>query len=259
MYSAPAELLKTQLAFTGHLRDPRRPPPPGVPDRRLQVYRELVFNNVDGLLSGVFPVLRELLGDEPWQQLVRGFFIDHRSHTPYFPELSREFLNYLESADQTVQPLWLRELAHYEWVELAISVADPAMPRADVAGDLLTGEPLLSPLAWPLRYQYPVQRIGPDYQPEEPPAQQTFLLVHRDPRDKVHFQEINALTWALLAGLRGEDPQFAGLAGGELLEKLAGLVPQLTVQQVRDGGLQTLEQLREAGVILGVRRGPGVS
>src|SRR3546814_14577182 len=71
---------------------------------------------------------------------------------------------------------WLRELAHYEWAELALQISEAT--REDIAhdarGDLLAGCPLPSPLAWPLAYAWPVHRIGPDHQPPEQPAAPTL-------------------------------------------------------------------------------------
>ena len=68
-------------------------------------------------------------------------------------------------------PPWLAELAHYEWVELALQIAERRrLPPHDPDGDLLDGVPVLSPLAWPLAYRWPVHRIGPDSSPSAPPT-----------------------------------------------------------------------------------------
>src|SRR3546814_20087430 len=57
---APVDSLHAQLdALAGWIREPAtHAPPPGIEQRRLDVYRELFFNNVAGLLGGNFPVLR---------------------------------------------------------------------------------------------------------------------------------------------------------------------------------------------------------
>src|SRR3546814_960177 len=135
--------------------------PPGIEQRRLDVYRELFFNNVAGLLGGNFPVRRRIHGDERWQALVHAFYRDHDSRTPLFTELAREFLRYLEARNEDPAMPWLRELAHYEWAELALQISEAT--REDIAhdarGDLLAGCPLPSPLAWPVAYAWPVHRI----------------------------------------------------------------------------------------------------
>ena len=40
-----------QYAFTAHIRDPRRNPrPAGVPARRMRVYNQLLYNNLESFL-----------------------------------------------------------------------------------------------------------------------------------------------------------------------------------------------------------------
>ena len=80
---------QVQYAFAAHIRDPgQNPPPPGIEDRRLQIYRELFYNNVEGFLSSGFPVLRSLMTNEDWHAMARDFFSRHRCHTPYFLQIS---------------------------------------------------------------------------------------------------------------------------------------------------------------------------
>lgn len=174
--------LREQLdALAAHVRDPAtHPGPPGIEARRLKIYSDLVYNNLDGLLAGGFPVIRKTLGDAAWQALLRGFLAHHHSRTPLFTELGRELIDFLES-DAGSDPLrpWLAELAHYEWAELGLQLSDATLPPHDPDGDLLAGIPLLSPLAWPLAYRWPVNRIGPGIQPTEPPAEPTLVLLRR--------------------------------------------------------------------------------
>ena len=41
-----------QYAFTRHMRDPEsNPAPEGIEDRRIGVYRELVYNNIEGFIA----------------------------------------------------------------------------------------------------------------------------------------------------------------------------------------------------------------
>ena len=245
-----------QRRFAAHLRDPASAPPPeGVEERRLQVYRDLFINNVSGLLSGTFPVLEAILGPERWGRLARDFYRDHRCHTPLFLEISREFLDYL--ADERVaaadDPPFLYELAHYEWVELALAVDErqlvdvPANPQ----GDLLRGVPVLSPLAWPLAYRYPVHRISADWQPTGPPGEPSFYVACRDRDDQVGVVHVNAVTLRLVERLQQEPD----LTGAEHLEALAQELPQLDRGAVLAGGAAALQEFLAADVVLGIRPG----
>lgn len=243
-----------QRRFAAHLRDPARAPAPGgIEDRRLQVYRELFFDNISGALAGTFPVLRGILGAERWSRLVRDFYRDHHCRTPLFLEIPREFVDYLgeERGALPGDPPFLYELAHYEWVELALAVDehDLATIAADPSGDLLDGVPVLSPLAWPLAYRFPVHQLGPGHQPSEAPVEPSFYIARRDRTDQVGVIQVNAVTLRLAERLR-DDPDLTGAAQ---LAALADEVPQLARDAVRSGGAAALREMLEADVLLGTR------
>jgi hypothetical protein len=245
-----------QREFAAHLRDPaHHPAPAGIEDRRLQVYRDLFFNNVAGLLAGTFPVLHALLGAERWERLARDFYREHRCHTPLFLEIPREFLDYLgtERGAHAEDPPFLAELAHYEWVELALAIdeQDLAAIAVDPAGDLLAGIPVLSPLAWPLAYRFPVHRLGPEFQPAEPPPEPSFYIARRDRDGQVGFLQANAVMLRLVERLQ----QQPDLTGAAQLDALADELPQLDRATVLDGGAAALHELRAAEVVLGTRPG----
>ena len=108
--------------------------------------------------------------------------------------MPREFLQYLEQERGEVDgdPGFLLELAHYEWVELALSIdeREPDPETVDPEGDLLDGRPAVTPLLWSLTYRYPVHQLSPDYRPETPPDEPTRLLVFRNPAGKVLKAEL---------------------------------------------------------------------
>ncbi|OUS10157.1 hypothetical protein A9Q89_11645 [Gammaproteobacteria bacterium 53_120_T64] len=194
-----------QLAFAAHLRDPLvNPPPEGIEDRRMAIYRELIYNNIESFLNSGFPVIRSLMTDSDWHQLVRGFVKDHRCHTPYFLEISQEFLLYLQSGSAHFgdEFPFLIELAHYEWVELALDVSPEKLPEPSANVDrsmpLLDSNLVISPLAWRLNYTYPVHKISSDYQPLEAPGEPTSLIVYRGEDEAIHFFASNAVTMRLL-------------------------------------------------------------
>lgn len=247
---AKRSLFDQQSSMGAYLRDPDRcAPPPEMDPARARVYRELVFNNLSSLISGTFPVLVKILGDERWRTLVRIFLRDYRAHTPKFGEIAEEFVEFLASEPMALAegswPPFMVELAHYEWVEMALqqSEAEPLAP-GDV--DLLLDRPLqVSPLAWPLAYAWPVQLVGPDYQPNEAPVQPTLLLVLRDADWSVKFSALTALAWRLLQRI-GEFPQ---LSGREQLLELAAEAGANGSQEFFDNGLALLRQMHGEGVL----------
>lgn len=194
-----SELFSLQKAFTEHLRDPDHTPvPAGLDERRMGIYSELIFNNVSALLGDFFPVIRSLLSEDQWRKMVRDFFISHQSQTPYFMELSGEFAEYLSHTQMIGGlPGFLVQLAHYEWVELALYTMDEELPSESIpAPELATSSLTLSDLAQPLAYSFPVHRISKTYQPtaEEP----TYLMVCRSIDESVKFFELQPLSYQLL-------------------------------------------------------------
>jgi hypothetical protein len=241
-----------QYAFAAHIRQPdRNPAPEGIEDRRMAIYRELFYNNVEGFLSSGFPVLRELMDDKSWHAMARDFFANHHCHSPLFMEISREFLAYLEQerGEREDDFPFLRELAHYEWVELALSIAEAEPAQIDAPhGDLLEAVPLLSGLAWPLSYHYPVHRICGDFQPETPADEPVYLMVYRDSGDEVGFMELNAISARLFSLLQDD----SSLTGRQALEQIAAELNHPNPEVVIDGGRQILEAWRERDIVLGV-------
>lgn len=240
-------LREQQFVLARHLRDPAaNPPPSGIEARRLRVYRELFLGAIEGLLAGAFPVIRATLGDAGWNALVQAFYAGHRSRTPLFTEIAAEFVAFVEArGDEPGLPPWLAELAHYEWVEQALLIGDAQPPAHDPRGDLLDGVPVLSPLARPLAYRWPVTQIGPSCVPDAPPAEATLLLVHRDAAHQVRFARIAPLAYRLLVAL-----SMRAAPGREHLAALAAETGG-DVAHFEMHGLHLMQQLRAQGVLLG--------
>ncbi|MCH8543217.1 MAG: putative DNA-binding domain-containing protein [Alcanivorax sp.] len=242
---------RLQRQFAGHLRDPEQSPPPeGIEDRRLQIYRDLFFNNLDNFLRTGFPVLHSLLPALRWQRLVRDFMREHTCHSPYFRDIPEAFLAFLDTGQAQITddlPFAL-QLAHYEWMELVLDTRDVTLPDCDPTGDLLAGAPVMSPLAEVLSYDWPVHQIGTAYRPEAPLQAPVWLLVYRDAADSVRFMEINAVTAHLLT-LIAEQP---GRTGEAQLRQLASDMGHRDVKAVLNFGADLLAGLQERGVLLGV-------
>lgn len=241
-----------QYTFAAHLRDPQRnPPPTDIEPRRLAIYRELLYNNIAGLLAGTYPVLHRILPKEIWQELIQDFFATHHARTPLFPQMPQEFLHYLEARkDDTRIPPFLRELAHYEWVELALTIDNREIDfkGLDRTGDLLQGRPVLSPLAWLLAYRFPVHLLSPSYQPTEPPEQLTLIVIYRNTQDKVQFVQLNPLSARLFQQLLETK-----MSGRAILENIANELAHIKLEVIIAGGLQILQEWLERDIILGSR------
>ncbi|RZA13499.1 MAG: DUF2063 domain-containing protein, partial [Lysobacteraceae bacterium] len=244
--------LQDQLhAFAAHLRDPAaHAGPPGVDPGRLEIYARLLHGTLDSLLAGTFPVLRETVGDADWHALLRGFRARHRSQTPLFTRVGLEFVAFLEGeCEAGSAPPWSAELAQYEWAELGLQQSDASAVAHDPSGDLLEGIPVLSPLAWPLAYRWPVDRIGPGRAPALPGQEPTLILLRRDANGRVHFSRISPLLFRLLELIGANEHR----SGRELLRQLAGEAGQADFDGFLREAVAMLERLHDEGVVPGTR------
>ena len=256
---AEPDFIQRQYEFAAYLRDPdNNPAPSDVETRRMHIYRDLFFNNVRSMLAGNFPVLAEVLGEDRWALLVRDFYRDHQSRSPLFPELPREFLHYLaeeraqgKRSDSEPDLPFTYELAHYEWVESGLMLADDEPQPHDLreSGNLMDEQPVVSKLAWLLRYEFAVNEIGPDAIPTEPCEQPRFYLVYRDSDYEIHFVQLNAVTARLLELLQTEEQ----LTGTEALTRIADEMQHPNPDKVIAGGSAILDQWKQLGVVLGTR------
>lgn len=243
-----------QFAFTAHIRDPRlNKRPHGVAASRMKVYNELLYNNLEGFLLACFPVLRRVLGKRLWARLVRDFFAVHRSHAPFFRQIPDEFIGYLknERGERAEDPCFLQDLAHYEWVELMLSVSNKEIDLAliDPDGDLMSGRPALNPLLSLQSYAYPVHRIGPRFKPVAEQKEETHFAILRNIEDEVKFILINPVSLRLLFLL-----QSSTLSGEAALLQIVTELKHPEPDVVLAGGHDILQSLRDAQVILGAWR-----
>jgi len=191
----------TQYQFANAIRDPENNGSiDSIEPRRMAIYQSLFYNNIEGFVAGGFPVLRTLFTDDDWHSMIRDFMMKHRCKTPLFHEISHEFLSYLDNErDNANDPVFMKELAHYEWVELALSVLDADITRQLTSKlDLLLQPLTLSPLAWSLVYHFPVHQISTDFQPTQPSQSPHYLLVYRNKEDNITFLELNPVSARLI-------------------------------------------------------------
>ncbi len=238
-----------QDQFTRHIRDPKRNPrPTGAEPRRMKIYNELLYNNLESFLLACFPITRKILGKRRWSKLVREFFANHRCHTPLFRQIPDEFVQYLqqERIKRADDPSYLVYLAHYEWVELALDVSNKEadLGKINRAGDLLRGRPALNPVLILLHYPYAVHRIGPEYRPRR--KQPTDLLVFRNFSDQVHFIVLNPVSARLVQLL-----QPGKMSGKAALEQITAELQHPAPAAVMAGGQEILQNLHREQAVLG--------
>jgi len=239
-----------QSQFMAHIKDPDHiAPPSDIEPRRMAIYSELFFNNIEGFVASAFPVLKSLYEDDDWLALVRLFFIEHDCKTPYFLEISQEFIEYLSEQYQMTEkdPEFMLELAHYEWVELDISIRNEDEAYISFSPNDLNLTPLyLSSLAWSLSYQFPVHTISPENQPQTVPDEPSYIIVFRDFEDEVGFIEINGMS-ALMLQVINENPS---INFDLLCETIQNQVSSLSLETIKQGAESVLSALIEQGILV---------
>lgn len=239
---------QTQLEFINHIKNPSENSfEHGIEDRRLNIYRELFFNNVIGFLSSGFPVLESLYSKENWLLLGRQFYAEHQCRSPYFIDISKEFVEYLSKEHQPndFDPPFIQELAHYEWLELALSVQKQTRSIDYWDGESHFEQVALSELAVMVSYQYPVHQISPDFRPDGP-SETTFLVVYRNQADEVNFALINQVSAHLLDLIQ----QNGVISVEAAIAVMAEALPQISADQVRQGTLDTIHQLLKQQILI---------
>ena len=311
---AELDFREIQRRFAAHLRDPERhAAPEGIEARRMAIYRRLFINNIEDLLGRGYPVLCRLYGPERWSRLVRDFYREHGCHTPYFPRLGEEFLDYVsrERGQRHGDFPFLAELAHYERVEVVVaqqaddstattqglmdsdaidsgatvnnstfgvqsgeSDSDPAkhkvgsrisaseraesnssskghvgQPAANNrADDPMIGIPVFSVAALLLAYEYAVHRIGPEFIPEAPGENPTYLVVFRDRNLGTKFIELNPLSARILWYVQN-DPA----PGAELVRRVAVDFRLTLGSELLRSAEDLLRHWLQLGVLAGIR------
>ena len=244
-----------QHDFVAHIRDPARYPlPEGVSAERMAVYSDLLFNNVEGFLASAYPVLKSVYQPDHWLQLVRHFFQSYRCTSPYFADIAEHFLLFLQqyTADPVRDPVFLLELAHYEWLELYLSIQP--------SETLLPLEPVLSPWQQPLQlsaltrvvgYYYPVDQISVQWQPAEASPEPHYYLLYRTVSYQVQFMRLNAAS-ALLLQLLEQQP---GADFTQLQQSLLEQAPQLASALLEASLQELLSAFMAKGIVQRARIG----
>lgn len=240
-----------QRAFLDYIRRPHAAEvPEGFAPERLAVYVKLLYNKFDESLTACLPVIHSILSRNEWRALLLEFIAEHRCRSPYFRQIPDEFIQYLLHERQPAgDKPFLGELAHFEWMELQLSISEAASVPVKALTDrqLLDDVPLFTPVIQLLHYHWPVQDIGPTFQPKAPPTSPTHILGFRDSYDQVQFIALNPATARLVRLLCN------GYTGRQALDNLGSGLDEAASMQFMRFGLQALAELHHRSAIVDTR------
>jgi hypothetical protein len=241
-----------QLALTAWLRDPQNSPAlTDVASQRMQIYRELFFNNIENTLSNAFPVLHQVLPATDWQMLCEDFFSMHQCHTPHLSHLPAEFIDFAKTQTHIATPDWLIELAEWEWSELELFLAQDIDIKNTMGDNPIQGVPVVSPLLRLHQCRYPVHQIGTQFIPDAPSEQLWYLLAWRKPDHSIGFMQLTQLTALILEMMQLNQQQKTSYTGYQLLEKIAGQQGEYSQQSIIQGGSDCLSHFYKNRIIIG--------
>lgn len=249
--SAVPEFQQYQLAFTAHIRQPDlHRKPAKVPNNRMAVYRNAIFNNFLSIFSACFPVTQQVMGARAWKKMVKRFIAEHAASTPIFRDIPFEFVKFLAGLDDL--PAHLQALTHYEWVELAVAHQPvdntvATMTLKDSATLNLLDEIPQFAAHQLLAYDYPVHMISKKNIPDT--STPTYLLVFRNQTFDVKFIALNPVTFRLLSLLKVEPrtgrqaltllAQELQQAPDSIMQFGEGILHDLAAQQVLIGAINS--------------------
>ena len=237
---------KVQHDFTQRIRHGNSMPlPDNVSESRMQVYQELLFNNIYEIVSQCFPVISAIVDDKFWRSLMAEFIALNPCQTPYFHRLAQEMVSFLGTLNLPDYP-YLAQLAHYEWIELELDIDDKKLDLSGVSQEIeLSSQLIFSPQVRLLNYDFDVENIGANYLPTEPVA--SYLLVYRKEDGHVDFIKLNQLSHSLLTLLMDEKSL------GTVIDEVIKLSPVQDKQLVISGAINLIDKLIGLGVIVGSR------
>lgn len=237
-----------QGQFVAHLKDPENTSPPADVDyRRVKIYQDLLFNNIVSFISSALPVTHSLYDEGDWLKLTRTFFKKHQSVSPYFIDISKEFITFLshQYVLQDNDPACLLYLAHYEWIELDVSVDNCAMTGKYYSAGPITRVSLV-PSARLVQYPLPVHQITSDFQPSPELDNLHYYLVFRDQSHEVIFKQVSAIIMALLVPLNEGD----FVSPSYLVEYLGALIPEMEFNQREHQVRELVDELLLSGALM---------
>ncbi len=239
-----------QRQFLAHLRNPEQQPlPTGFDQQGSALYVDLLYNKFNDSLTTCCPFTYAILGETAWQELLNDFIAGHRCLSPYYRQIPDEFVQYLQNERQVTDDLpFLAELVHFEWIEMALSIAETEPVVTEILSDaqLMEAELVFTPVIRLLHYIWPVQQINRAYQPDEPPAVATHILGFRDAADQVQFIALNPATASLVLQLQNQ------FTAKQALQELGKDFTPLELSNLMLFGKDILADLYRQGAIIGI-------
>jgi len=158
MPSPVSTLSQHQSALARYCRTGTFEPIPGVRDRHVTRYRELVYNVVEDILLSAYPLTHDLLSSSEWEDLVDRFLSSHSCRSPQVWKMPKELYAFVKKQEI---PLLIRypllvELLYFEWLEVELFMMEDKKARYTTSGNTETDALVLNPEHLLRHFHYPV-------------------------------------------------------------------------------------------------------
>lgn len=187
---------------------------PGVKEKNIGRYRNLIYGIIDDSLQSAFPLTYNLLEKQEWDTMVDDFFSSHHCQSPFVWKMPKELLGYLEESKSSLlqKHPQLKDLLLLEWYEVEIYMMEDKEPEAhSTTGTLSTDKLILNPELAIIPLTYPVHLKNASTITAEDSGQY-FVCLHREPETgKVQFTDIKYPHLELLKKLGNKKTDFNAL------------------------------------------------
>jgi len=221
-------------------------PIPGVKEKNIGRYRNLIYNIVDDSLQSAYPLTHNLLEKEEWDNMVNTFFSSHRCQSPLVWKMPKELLEYMQESNHQLLHKYefLSDLLQLEWYEVEIyMMEDKEVPTFTKEGIMSQDAMVLNPELSILSLAYPVHLKNASTI-EEADKGQYFVCLHRESEtSKVLFTDIKYPHIELIEKLSNEMTGFDDLL--EIFQKYG------TKEEATNALSQFLKSALKSNLILG--------
>lgn len=192
----------TQQQFCNWIRFPQSELPKALHAERMQIYRDLLFNNVCSFINLVYPITRALLPAIQWQKLLTEFFQQAQCESPFYNDISLQFREYLTDCQHPSlhEYPWLAELLQFEWLELYLDTVQIEKKRLT-----RQSEWQLNTQVWVLVYQYPVYQWSSSMIIAEAEPMPSAILVWRNDQDNICVESLSVLFAVVIEQLNQQE------------------------------------------------------
>lgn len=194
-------------------------------ESRLRIYGRFIDAHVRDSLEKNYPLVRGVVGEERWTQLVRAYFDTGPARHFEMNQLTAGFPAFV--ADLVVEralPAFVPALARFEWADFETYASIEEIPSASsVSG--LTANPTLSVLQHPWRL-VPWIRTAADVRPAAPAEADETVLIWRHPitHRTMYLAADDGALLVLKMALENVSESDAAAAGAVSVERIREIV-----------------------------------